>query len=513
MAVHSVRIRMYCVGLGDCFLLTFPRADGSECHVMIDCGVLKGTNPAKLKLAAQNIFETTGGNLDVLVATHVHWDHVSGFKQARDIFKQFKVKQVWLPWTETIGDKKAAKLQEERKTALAALQTAVSHISGAGLTGEELGQKKKSVQAVLDFFGDEVRSAQTTQAGEELGAVAAPSANPEEISSSDTGGSHEAMDFLASFPGASVRYCSPVKDGPQSLDQVSGVRVYEFGPPEDVAYLRVFNPTKAREAYDEAMRTEDAFYSALAALSAREENSAAAHHTNGQDAFAPFEEHHRIDMAAANIENGFFQAHYGFAAQNTDAWRRIDDNWLDIASELALNLDNVTNNTSLVLAFELGEPGSGKVLLFAADAQVGNWLSWKELHWKVKDSTNTEQAIISDDLLANVVFYKVGHHGSHNATMREAGLEKMISNNLAAMIPVDHDSAEKKGWAMPFSSLMNRLVEKTKGRVMRIDTGIPARANTTLSDGDWVVFDQNSEEFPASATRDTRLYIDYFVPY
>jgi hypothetical protein len=504
---------MYCVGLGDCFLLTFPRSDGSECHVMIDCGVLKGSNSAKLKLAVQNIYETTGGKLDVLVGTHVHWDHVSGFKQARELFTQFKVKQVWLPWTETIGDVKAAKLQDERKTALAALQTAITHISGAGLTGEELGQKKKSVQAVLDFFGDAPSPARTVLPGGDGEAAAAVSAASEEITSSDSGGSHEAMDFLASFPGAAVRYCSPVKDGPQALDQVQGVRVYEFGPPEDVAYLRLFNPTKARETYGEAMRTEDAFYSALAALSARDANVPGVPGYGSRDAFAPFEEHNKIELGEAKTRYEFFQGHYGFTAQDSDAWRRIDDNWLDIASELALNLDNVTNNTSLVLAFELGEPGSGKVLLFAADAQVGNWLSWKELLWKVKDSANTEQTIASDNLLANVVFYKVGHHGSHNATLREAGLEKMVNNNLAAMIPVDHDSAEKKGWAMPFSSLLDRLVEKTKGRVMRIDTGIPVRANTTLSDGDWVVFDQNSEEFPSAANRDTRLYIDYFVPY
>jgi hypothetical protein len=58
-----------------------------------------------------------------------------------------------------------------------------------------------------------------------------------------------------------------------------------------------------------------------------------------------------------------------------------------------------------VLAFELGK--GGKVLLFAADAQRGNWISWKD----------GDQTITATDLLDRTVVYKVGHHGSHNATL------------------------------------------------------------------------------------------------
>jgi uncharacterized protein YfiM (DUF2279 family) len=42
------------------------------------------------------------------------------------------------------------------------------------------------------------------------------------------------------------------------------------------------------------------------------------------------------------------------------------------------------DNTSLVLAIELAD---GDVLLFAADAQVGNWLSWQDLTWSVDGRT------------------------------------------------------------------------------------------------------------------------------
>ena len=84
--------------------------------------------------------------------------------------------------------------------------------------------------------------------------------------------------------------------------------------------------------------------------------------------------------------------------------------WLYSAEQLALDMNDQTNNASLVLAFELGK--GGKVLLFAADAQRGNWLSWSRDDWKDGD-----EVVTARDLLARTVLYKVGHHGSHNATL------------------------------------------------------------------------------------------------
>ena len=65
------------------------------------------------------------------------------------------------------------------------------------------------------------------------------------------------------------------------------------------------------------------------------------------------------------------------------------------------------------------------MLLFPADAQIGNWLSWQSL----PPGTAADDAwITADDLLARTVLYKVGHHGSHNATLKERGLELMTSD-------------------------------------------------------------------------------------
>ena len=99
---------------------------------------------------------------------------------------------------------------------------------------------------------------------------------------------------------------------------------------------------------------------------------------------------------------------------------------------MALQLDSATNNTSLVLAIELG----GKdVLLFVGDAQAGNWRSWESCTWTANDKKNEPRSVTAADLLNRTIFYKVGHHGSHNATMRTKGLELMKSNHLAAFIP------------------------------------------------------------------------------
>ncbi len=116
---------MYRTGLGDCFLLCFPAgpeskakgaAAGRGAFVLIDCGVFKGTKngPSRIKTIAEDIFRATNdeadgtgkSRLELLVITHEHWDHLSGFheSQARETFVKFEVGAVWLPWTEDHAD-------------------------------------------------------------------------------------------------------------------------------------------------------------------------------------------------------------------------------------------------------------------------------------------------------------------------------------------------------------------------------------------------------------------------
>jgi len=71
--------------------------------------------------------------------------------------------------------------------------------------------------------------------------------------------------------------------------------------------------------------------------------------------------------------------------------------------ELVRALDKQMNNTSLILLFEVGR----QKLLFPGDAQIENWSY-------ILDQAGNRPGLRK--LLTGVTLYKVGHHGSRNAT-------------------------------------------------------------------------------------------------
>src|SRR5687767_8312887 len=152
--MSSVRVRMFRQGLGDCFLLTFP-GQSRPVHMLIDCGVLLGTSDAKTKMkqTAQHILDATDGILDLLVVTHEHWDHVSGFEQARELLGPDKlaIGEVWLAWTEKPGDAVATALRERKRRALNRIVGAAHRLDGA----RPLGARRTSERLgnLLEFFG------------------------------------------------------------------------------------------------------------------------------------------------------------------------------------------------------------------------------------------------------------------------------------------------------------------------------------------------------------------------
>ncbi len=120
--LESVNIRMYRQGFGDCFLLTFKYSNSTLKRIMIDFGVLMGSNgESKMEAVAQNILDETQvdgkSKIDILVVTHEHWDHFSGFTagQAKDIIKHLQVEKIWLAWTEDPEDENAIQLKERKE--------------------------------------------------------------------------------------------------------------------------------------------------------------------------------------------------------------------------------------------------------------------------------------------------------------------------------------------------------------------------------------------------------------
>ena len=444
---RSLRVRMYRHGLGDCLLITLPKSDGKPFYIMIDCGIVVGSpNPSIMEDVVQSIIADTNGFVDILVVTHEHYDHVSGFAIAHDLFAEkptpgkLAAGQVWFAWTEDPSDALGNRLREERNKRKQKLAALVSSPRMQGASPAMVDH----IDNVLGFFG----MAKGKEKAEGKAKVA---------------GTGPAMTFVGGL--APVRYCRP-SDKPITLPEVEGVRIYVLGPPPDEKSLK--KTDSKTEVYH--LANMGAAHSFFMTLDDSEQDKV--------ERYQPFEPEARYalkDMEKPGDGSGSspdrhlrFFADYYFGptrgANKDQSWRRIDGTFMDAAAEFALQLDSATNNTSLVLALEL--VGSGKVLLFVGDAQVGNWLSWQNVQWQLDANTT----VTASDLLRRTVFYKVGHHGSHNATAKAKGLELMQSGDLVAFIPVNHEMAVKKGWGkMPLPKLVEELNARTQGRLVQAD--------------------------------------------
>lgn len=423
------RIRMYRQGLGDCFLLTLPRQDRDPFYMLIDFGLLLGGRREGVELTdvVADLKRTTKGKLDVVAVTHEHWDHVSGFVEVKEAFKRsLTVGEVWMAWTEDPDDSLARKLAGEHETMRMGLKQAAGRLHVAGFD-----RSAHKVDGLLGFYGMGARRTTADAMKEVRKLVAEP------------------------------RYCRS-HEAPIEPEGV-GARFFVLGPPTDEKLLRKCRPSKG-EGY--SLSARQAFLNSLIPG------------VRGEDGGAPFAEHFRIPVDVAR-QDLFFRNHYFESVDEAKSpnplWRRIDNQWLDNAVDLALHLDSMTNNTSLVLAVELN---NGDVLLFAGDAQVGNWRSWNDLRWFLPDEERPgrKRKVTGEDLLRRTVVYKTSHHGSENATMRGDGLELMDGLRYG-LLPVDEETAHKRNWKnMPLPAIVERLEKKTGGRLVRMDGPIPAAA-------------------------------------
>jgi len=482
------RIRMYRQGLGDCFLLSFPKDAGEFVHVMIDCGIVLGTSEPGVVMTqvAESIKAETKGRVDVLVITHEHYDHLSGFNgsQARAVFDKIDFGALWLGWTEDDANPEARRLRDEREKRKAAAKAAKKAAEQRGLT--EQGER---LAGLLGFFGA------SAAAGDD--------------DAEDGEGTAAALKFLKAKRTPTILETG---QPPCDIPGVPGVRVYVLGPPVDSSMLKKTIPFQG-EGYGlggSSLGLADAF------LAAFDEND---------DLAQPFAKSVRKPLGSlparlaavpgADAPAPRVQAGLDGYADPANQWRNIDDAWLGVGERLALQMDSATNNTSLVLAFEFED--TKDVLLFVGDAQAGNWRSWDSCDWQVKEKDGETRHVDAADLLKRTIFYKVGHHGSHNATLREKGLERMTSDRLAAVVAVDTRVAhEVKGWKhMPLPAIRERL-EKKCAVVFQSDM-----APLKLKDVPGTRWEESKETFDVrmknkttrkvETVRKQSLYTDYFL--
>lgn len=425
----------------------FSKPDGSVFRMLIDCGlhtIVKGGTTTVDRIAADIKKVINGNPIDVLVVTHEHWDHVSGFLTAKEIFADIVFNEVWMPWTEKPGDPLADELDKHRQQALVALQQVANRLSGSPDLSRHMSGLRDGLNSMMGFYfgatGDKLRSARN---------AAAAMAKTQPPTYLEPGGK------------------------PLTVPGLPGVRIFVLGPPRDRAMLRL--EERKAEMYQFGSRPG---WGAERALSA----SFALDGDGDIDAWAletaPFADDHGHDLGAVLGGSGdaaivkFVADYYsGNAPKRTSVedetylanqdWRRIDADWMGIAADLAMQLDQGVNNTSLVLAFEFTD--TKRVVLFPGDAQIGNWLSWQSLTWE-------DPEVTAANILARTVYLKVAHHGSHNATPSHVGLELMTSPDLSAFIPVNEEDAKKAQWhEMPFGTILSTLALKTAGRVIRAD--------------------------------------------
>lgn len=531
----GVKVRMYRHGHGDCFLLAFPNEECADrpVFVLIDCGIKPGSKVNKnIDEIIDHIADSTDNHIDVVVITHEHQDHVSAFtkkKNGKHVFDKITFDHCWLAWTEDGTDELANSLRERFRDTLIALSFAQEKVQKLqGATGLQ--------EIVADLLGTEIGDdGNVPTLGKEGAEIVkrfreAKNANPmlpaaQAAEFALKGKTNKnAMKYVRDKAKQSVRFFSP-EDVALPLPSAPAVKVYTLGPPRNEALLLDLDP-KGSEKFHLAPSGSNALYDQTTRGFAQAVAPELA--SNGNP--SPFAQRycvtsdqvkrHRIPgkktagRSAKQIARDYLRlTYYGGPNQTPEescAWRGIDDEWLGVSEGIALRLNDEVNNTSLVLAFEL--PHSGRVLLFTGDAQRGSWLGWSDLEWEKDDG----EKVTAKDLLGRCIMYKVGHHGSHNATLNGtdrddyANLGWMargaFADEFVAMIPANTEWAmnKRRPWRHPLPEIEAALQKKARGRVFRSDRNHVDQPDTSvLNSAEWQDFSKRTTE--------TDLFFDYVI--
>ena len=368
----SVTIRMYNVGFGDCFLLTFAYPM-QERHVLIDYGSTAAPKnaPAQFMVKiAQDLRERCKGELEVLVETHRHRDHISGFTTQGEatgkIIASLHPRHIIQPWTE---DPKA----KPNAMTATTLSQRRGKPSEKELTSHFLGSLE-DMHRVAEHI-DRITRGETmhasSQALHQLAFVGQNnlknlSAVKNLMNMGKKGQTHyvnAGMTLNKLLPGVKITVL-----GPPTLKQTETIRTQRSKDPGEFWQFRSFWASQGLTA------------SRMASLS---KTSA---------------ERGRVRQ----LRNAPPPNMRWFIEQSRKAYA-------DQTLEIVRDLDSVMNNTSVILLIEVGK----RKLLFPGDAQIENWAyALKNKKWC--------------DLLKDVNLYKVGHHGSLNATPKS--LWKLFRN-------------------------------------------------------------------------------------
>jgi hypothetical protein len=165
------------------------------------------------------------------------------------------------------------------------------------------------------------------------------------------------------------------------------------------------------------------------------------------------------------FEPKYTASHYDYPESAFREWKKPRDLEEGVRSSTpaalylaASTLEDFLNNQSLVVLFGW----QGKQLLFAGDAQGGNWQYWLyDEGAPAKDPTGLELSNDSKKILRNIDFYKVGHHGSTNSTPKSA--VEAMGTGFVSMCSTEKDTygTEANESEVPRGPLLDALAKKS----------------------------------------------------
>ncbi|HYR33598.1 MAG TPA: hypothetical protein VEQ87_04840 [Burkholderiales bacterium] len=430
----GIRVRMYRVGFGDFFLISLLDDNGAPQHIVIDCGVFKGTSQTgdihSIEAAVAHMAKATGGRVALIVMTHRHADHIAGFARCADLFAAMRVDAVWMPVWESEYDAQALAFQAQLTQVALDLRQHFSAL-GAAASPEENTARKYMENAT----------------GELAAAAAAAGSNA------------KALDLLKNGLGVKPDYYQRGDKAklPQALAD-AGLRCQVLGPPPITAadLMKLMDLTKGVGQY----LGKDA--------------------AGGNGTRAPFAP--KWDVEPADVLKDDEKPVYPDLAFREWVWPR--KSWQDVTLDearpvrqtmedklkrwnpatallAAKKLNAFLNNQSLVLLFTF----KGKKLLFVGDAQAGNWEHWLFDTDQPDKKASGRLAKSAEQILSSIDFYKVGHHGSSNATPKRAvAAMAATGRKFAAMCSTEADvygtedpDDPAKGTEVPRGPLLDAL--------------------------------------------------------
>jgi hypothetical protein len=370
---NQLRIRMYRVGFGDFFLITAWSKDGPQ-HILVDCGVTRGKTGegdiGTIKTAVRHMVQETDNRLALIIVTHRHQDHIIGFSRCEAEFEKFsgRVGGIWMPYWETEWPK-VLKFQED-------IQSLALGLRVAALAGDR------------DSVNEEILGIAENATG---------------VSAEGPGGgtNKRSLDLLKNGLGVTPQYyaAGDTPELPKGLiDAGFGAKILGPPPANEFDFLKLMDLTQGVGQYVDVEDGSGATKPKLAPFGSEFIVGPDAYPTSAFREWAP-----RVPGKPPDLKKRYPDILEKGVRSSTP-------NALLMAAK---KLDGILNNQSLVVLFTW----RGQRLLFAGDAQAGNWLYWLyDLNKPTKRPSEQQLAAEGRAILGSLAFYKMGHHGSTNAT-------------------------------------------------------------------------------------------------